>query len=68
MFIEMTSLNMKTLTYNLLIEIQIQLPLQKTSALFTATNDVDKTYDAYERDIAIVTFYFKNPTVFEYIR
>ena len=26
------------------------------------------TYDAYERDIALVTFYFDSDTVFEYTR
>ena len=26
------------------------------------------TYDAYERDIALVTFYFDTDTVFEYTR
>ena len=38
------------------------------SAVFTATNDVEGTYDAYEKDIAIVSFFFENPTVFEYTR
>ena len=28
----------------------------------------DDTYDAYEEDIAIATFYFKEPMVFEYTR
>ena len=41
---------------------------QRNSAVFTATNKVDDTYDAYERDIAIVSFYFEYPTAFEYIR
>ena len=41
---------------------------QKASAIFTATKNVDETYDAYERDIAIVSFYFKQPTAFEYTR
>ena len=41
---------------------------QRNSAVFTATNRVDDTYDAYERDIAIVSFYFEYPTTFEYIR
>ena len=28
----------------------------------------DDSYDAYEEDIALVSFYFKDPTVFEYTR
>ena len=28
----------------------------------------DNSYDAYEEDIALVSFYFKEPTVFEYTR
>ena len=42
--------------------------LQEDSALFTASIDMEETYDAFDRDIALVSFYFKNPTVFEYIR
>ena len=38
------------------------------TGIFTATNDIAETYDAYERDIAIVSFYFKLPTAFEYTR
>ena len=41
---------------------------QKSSAVFTATYDVEGTYDAYEKDIAIVSFFFEYPTVFEYTR
>ena len=41
---------------------------QEDSALFTASIDMEETYDAFERDIALVSFYFKNPTVFEYLR
>ena len=42
---------------------------QRESAIFTATNDIDATYDAYEKDIAVVTFYFEEePAIFEYIR
>ena len=29
---------------------------------------IDNSYDAYEEDIALVSFYFKEPTVFEYTR
>jgi len=28
----------------------------------------DTTYDAYEKDIALVTFYYENPTVFQFKR
>ena len=45
----------------------VHLP-QEDSALFTASIDMEETYDAFDRDIALVSFYFKNPTVFEYIR
>ena len=41
---------------------------QEDSALFTVSIDMEETYDAFKRDIALVSFYFKNPTVFEYIR
>ena len=41
---------------------------QEDSALFTASINMEETYDAFERDIALVSFYFKNPTVFEYVR
>ena len=29
---------------------------------------MDDTYDAYDKDIAVVSFYFEQPTVFEYAR
>ena len=41
---------------------------QKSSAIFTATYDIEGTYNAYEKDIAIVSFFFEYPTVFEYTR
>ena len=41
---------------------------QRDAAIFTATNNYDETYDAYEKDIALVSFYFKQPTAFEYTR
>ena len=41
---------------------------QQDSVVFTATNDVDATYDAYERDIAVVSFHFERPTAFAYVR
>ena len=42
--------------------------IQRDSAIFTATNNVEGTYDAYEKDIAIAVFYFRQPTAFEYTR
>ena len=42
---------------------------QRAAALLTVANDVDETYDAYEKDIAIVSFSFdEEPAIFEYIR
>ena len=29
---------------------------------------MDATYDAYEKDIAVVSFHFERPTAFAYIR
>ena len=31
-------------------------------------NYVDDTYDAFEKDIAIASFYFEEPTAYEYSR
>lgn len=36
--------------------------------MFTVTNDVDGTYDAYEKDIAIASFFFEEPVAYEYTR
>ena len=36
--------------------------------VFTATNEDSPKYDAYQKDIAMVTFFFERPTVFEYSR
>ena len=36
--------------------------------IFSATNKKVPTYDAYEKDIAMVTFYFESPTLLEYLR
>ena len=41
---------------------------QRNSALFTVTNDAHETYDAYEKDIAIASFFFEEPTAYEYSR
>ena len=35
-------------------------------AIFTA--EVDETYDAYDKDIAMVSFFFKKATMFRYSR
>ena len=43
-------------------------PQQKNSVLFRGVHDQDETYDAYEKDITVVSFYFKEPRVFEYAR
>ena len=36
--------------------------------IFQASNSEDPTYDAYEKDIAVVDFIFESNTVFEYRR
>ena len=36
--------------------------------IFTATNTKQTKYNAYERDIAMATFYFDTSTVFQYSR
>ena len=36
--------------------------------IFSATNKKVPTYDAYEKDIAMVTFFFETSTVFEFSR
>jgi len=41
---------------------------QKGKELFTATNRDDQEYDAYEKDIATVTFFFESSNAFEYLR
>ena len=41
---------------------------QLNSAIFSASYDTTETYDAYEKDIAMVTFYFESDSVFEYTR
>lgn len=38
------------------------------SAVFSASYDANEKYDAYQRDIALVTFYFETNTVFEFSR
>ena len=41
---------------------------QIDSSIFSASYDVSQKYDAYEKDIAVVTFYFETNSVFEYSR
>ena len=41
---------------------------QLDSAVFSASYDANEKYDAYQRDIALVTFYFETNTVFEFSR
>ena len=41
---------------------------QKGKELFTATNQDDQEYDAYEKDIATVTFFFESSNAFEFLR
>ena len=41
---------------------------QQDSEVFSVRNSVEETYDAYEKDIAIALFYFKQPTAFEFTR
>ena len=41
---------------------------QRNSALFTVRSDAQDTYDAFEKDIAIASFYFEEPTAYEYSR
>ena len=36
--------------------------------VFTAKNEESSSYDAYEKDIAMVTFFFESTTAFEYSR
>ena len=39
---------------------------QRQSTVFT--QGIDDTYDAYEKDIAVVSFFFKRDTMFEFKR
>ena len=39
---------------------------QREAAIFTT--ELDKTYDAYDKDIAKVSFFFKKATMFSYSR
>ena len=47
----------------------LRVRFQINPDIFSASyDDASMTYDAYERDIALVTFYFDTDTVFEYTR
>ena len=41
---------------------------QTNQIVFTEQNKVNPSYDAYEKDIATVTFFFDSPTAFVYER
>ena len=43
-------------------------PNVKGQRVFSASLEKNPKYDAYEKDIAMVTFFFETPTVFEYTR
>ena len=53
---------------NKLSNLTAKVLLQQNDVVFTATEDVDAIYDAYERDIAVVSFHFERPTIFAYVR
>ena len=40
----------------------------KENVVFSASLENNSKYDAYEKDIAMVTFFFETPTIFEYTR
>mgnify|MGYP001410794653 CR=1 FL=1 len=41
---------------------------QRGKELFSATNNEDANYDAYEKDIAIVSFYFDQSSIVQFKR
>jgi hypothetical protein len=41
---------------------------QHGKELFTLTNNEEKVYDAYEKDIATVTFFFESSNAFDFLR
>lgn len=43
-------------------------PQAAGKAIFQAINQQNPTYDAYEKDIAMVTFFFESSSVFQYSR
>ena len=43
-------------------------PSAAGNEVFSASNEDNPLYDAYEKDIAMVSFYFESITVFEYTR
>jgi hypothetical protein len=54
--------------YNYCNQKLINYCLKADSTVFTASRATSATYDAYEDDIAYVTFYFEESTAFEYTR
>ena len=54
--------------YKSLLEVRVQNVFPSEGLSNIHSYHVEETYDAYERDIAIVSFYFKEATVFEYTR
>ena len=40
----------------------------KGNVVFSASLENNSKYDAYEKDIAMVTFFLETPTIFEYTR
>jgi hypothetical protein len=59
---------MSILPWALLSAVNLFFSTQAGAAVFTASLDTSATYDAYEKDIAYVTFYFEESTAFEYTR
>ena len=41
---------------------------QKGKEIFTVANQEENVYDAYEKDIATVTFFFESSNAFEFLR
>ena len=53
---------------NATLKLKIIILQQKNSVIFRATNGLEETYDAYEKDITIASFFFREPMAFEYTR
>ena len=58
------------ISIELLITIHFSLGVNTANGreIFPVANKNAPTYDAYEKDIALVTFFFESPTVFEYLK
>ena len=65
-----SSIAISLLKVNSTISISLFIGSDKSSGnpIFKATNTESPSYDAYEKDIAMVTFFFETTTVFEYAR